>query len=176
MAQSGRRSILFVPLIIRACSILGGLCGRGIEGPAAAAAEDDVQTSLRTFTKAYSVVEQNYADLVSPDKALYKGAIPGMLHTLDPHSNFLDPKDYQLLREDQKGHYYGVGMTVSELNGKTIVIAPFSGSPAYKAGIRPGDVILFVNDKTTENLNTTQVADMLKGPRGTAVQVVIARA
>ena len=175
MAQSGRRSILFVPLIILACSILGGLCGRGIEGPAAAAAEDDVQTSLRTFTKAYSVVEQNYADVVNPDKALYKGAIPGMLHTLDPHSNFLDPKDYQLLREDQKGHYYGVGMTVSELNGKTIVIAPFSGSPAYRAGIRPGDVILFVNDKTTENLNTTQVADMLKGPRGTPVQVVIAR-
>ena len=66
-------------------------------------------------------------------------------------------------------------MTVAPRNGKTIVIAPFAGSPAYKAGIRPGDVILEVNDKRTDNMTTTEVADLLKGPRGTQVQVVIAR-
>ena len=66
-------------------------------------------------------------------------------------------------------------MTVAPRNGKTIVIAPFAGSPAYKAGMRPGDVILEVNDKRTDSLNTTEVADLLKGPRGTQVQVVIAR-
>ena len=98
-----------------------------------------------------------------------------MLRTLDPHSNFFDPRDFQLLREDQKGHYYGVGMTVAERNRKTIVIAPFTGSPAYKAGIRPGDVIMTVNDKPTDNLTTTEVADLLKGPRGTQVQIVISR-
>ena len=115
-------------------------------------------------------MEENFADTVNPDKAIYKGAIPGMLRTLDPHSNFFDPHDYQLLREDQKGHYYGVGMTVQPRNGKTIVMAPFPGSPAYKAGLRPGDVIIEVNDKTTDNLTTTEVADLLKGPRGTQVQ------
>ena len=98
-----------------------------------------------------------------------------MTRTLDPHTSFFDPKDFQLLREDQKGHYYGVGMTVAPRNGKTIVIAPFAGSPAYKAGIRPGDVILEVNDKRTDNMTTTEVADLLKGQRGTPVQVVIAR-
>jgi carboxyl-terminal processing protease len=72
-----------------------------------------------------------------PDKAIYKGAIPGMLRTLDPHSNFFDPKDFEGLREDQRGHYYGVGMSVQGRNGKTIVVAPFVGSPAYKAGLRP---------------------------------------
>jgi carboxyl-terminal processing protease len=160
---------------VAVCSLLGGVYGRGLETSAAAASEDDIQTTLKNFTKVYSVVEQNAAEKVNADRAIYNGAIPGMLRTLDPHSNFLDPKAFQLLREDQKGHYYGVGMMVAERNGKTLVIAPFTGSPAYKAGLRPGDVILFVNDKSTENMTVAQVADLLKGPRGTAVQVVAAR-
>ena len=112
---------------------------------------------------------------MSPDKAIYKGAIPGMLRTLDPHSNFFDPKDLEALREDQRGHYYGVGMSVQGRNGKTIVMAPFVGSPAYKAGLRPGDVIIMVNDKPTDNLDSTKVADLLKGPKGTPVQIKVAR-
>jgi len=149
--------------------------GPSISGASAATSEDDIKQSLRSFTKVLNVVEENFADKVSPDKTIYKGAIPGMARTLDPHTSFFDPKDFQALREDQRGHYYGVGMTVAPRNGKTIVIAPFPGSPAYKAGIRPGDAILSVNDKSTENLSTTEVADLLKGPRGTPVQVLIAR-
>jgi carboxyl-terminal processing protease len=98
-----------------------------------------------------------------------------MLRTLDPHSNFFDPHDFQLLREDQKGHYYGVGMHVQARNGKTVVIAPFKGAPAYKAGLRPGDVIISVNGVSTDNLDTTKVADMLKGPRGTEVKIEVVR-
>jgi carboxyl-terminal processing protease len=137
--------------------------------------EDDMKSSLRAFTQVYDVVEQNFADKVTSDKAIYKGAIPGMLRTLDPHSNFFDPKDFASLRDDQRGHYFGVGMTVGPRNGKTIVIAPFGGSPAYKAGIRPGDTIMEVNDKRCDNLTTSEIADLLKGPRGTHVQVVVAR-
>src|ERR1700720_1304405 len=173
MAQK-RRSLLYLPFVIAFCSMLGGLYGPRVE-VASAANEDDIRNSLKVFTKVYNVVEENFADPVLPDKAVYKGAIPGMLRTLDPHSNFFDPRDFQLLREDQKGHYYGVGMTVAERNKKTIVIMPFTGSPAYKAGIRPGDVIMTVNDKTTENPPTTEVADLLKGPRGTQVQIVVSR-
>ena len=66
-------------------------------------------------------------------------------------------------------------MTVQSRNGKTVVMAPFAGSPAYKAGLRPGDVILEVNDKKTDDLSATEVADLLKGPQGTQVQVVVAR-
>ena len=170
-----RWSFLLFPAIVVLCSVLGGLFGAGVTGVAAAASEDDIRASVKTFTKVYDVIEQNFADKVSPDKTIYKGAIIGMLRTLDPHSSFFDPRDFQLLREDQKGHYYGVGMTVSERNHRTVVIAPFPGSPAYKAGIRPGDTILEVNDKRIDNLTTTEVADLLKGPRGTPVTVMVAR-
>jgi carboxyl-terminal processing protease len=149
--------------------------GPSLSGASAASSEDDIKQSLKSFTKVLDVVEQNFADKVDPDKTIYKGAIPGMARTLDPHTSFFDPKEFQLLREDQRGHYYGVGMTVAPRNGKTIVIAPFPASPAYRAGIRPGDAILEVNDKSTNNLSTTEVADLLKGPRGTNVQILIGR-
>lgn len=169
------RSAVLVPAVVGTCAILGGLYGPAVTGVAAASSEDEISGSIKTFTSVYELVERNFADKVTADKAIYRGAIPGALRTLDPHSSFFDPRDFQTLREDQRGHYYGVGMTVAERNGKTIVIAPFPGSPAYKAGIRPGDAILEVNDKKTEGLSTTEVADLLKGPRGTKVQVVAAR-
>src|SRR5579872_709082 len=170
-----RRSLFVFPLIVLICALLGGFYGPRIQVAAAASQADELSRDVESFTKAYSLVEQNFADSVNADKAIYKGAIPGMLRTLDPHSNFFDPKEYQALRDDQKGHYYGVGMTVGPRNGKTMVMAPFPGSPAYKAGIRPGDIISMVNDKPTDNLSTTEIADLLKGPRGTQVKIVIAR-
>ena len=134
-----------------------------------------MKDNLQAFSQVYSAVEQNFADKVSADKSIYKGAIPGMLRTLDPHSNFFDPKDFQALREDQRGHYYGIGMQVGPRSGKTIVIAPFGGSPAYRAGLRPGDVILEVNDKRTDGLTTAEIADLLKGPKGTQVTISVGR-
>jgi carboxyl-terminal processing protease len=175
MAQR-RRSLFVLPAIVLACSIVGGFYGPKIEVASAAAPVEDLDKDVGGFLKALTLVNQNFADRPSADKTIFKGAIPGMLRTLDPHSNFFDAREYQLMREDQKGHYYGVGMQVGpQPNGKTAVKAPFPGTPAYKAGLRPGDVIMAVNDKSTEGLNTTEIADMLKGPRGTTVKIAISR-
>ena len=161
------------------CSVLGvsAVLG-GLVGPTkarAANADDEVQVSTKTFTSVLATIEANYADPVDAGKAIYDGAIPGMLHVLDPHSNFFDPEAYALFRENQEGKYYGVGMIVEPRNNQTEVLSPFVGSPAAKAGIRPGDVILSVDEKDCAGLNTTQVADLLKGAKGTVVHILIGR-
>jgi carboxyl-terminal processing protease len=177
--MASRRSLILVPLIILACSVLGGVYGPGLTSSvAAASSEDDIKAGVNQFTRVYDLVERNFADSLDPEKAIYKGAIPGMLRTLDPHSAFYDPREFQLLREDQRGHYFGVGMVIGPSrtgNGRVICIAPFPGSPAYRAGIRPGDEILEVDDKPTAKLSMTEIADLLKGPRGTTVKVTMGR-
>ncbi len=98
-----------------------------------------------------------------------------MLRVLDPHSNFFDARQFALLREDQRGRYYGVGMIVAPRDNHTVVMAPYVGAPAYNAGLRPGDVIIRVDDKATDGLTTSEVADMLKGQKGTVVKIVVTR-
>jgi carboxyl-terminal processing protease len=174
MARSSRRSTFVVFFIIVLCGLVGALFGQraGSDSPSG---DTEIRDSLKTFSDVYSVVEQNYAEQVSADKAIYNGAIPGMLRVLDPHSNFFDPKSYSLLREEQRGKYYGVGMQVGPRNNKIIVIAPFAGAPAYRAGIRPGDIIMAVDGKVTDNMTTSDVAELLKGPKGTTVHVTVLR-
>lgn len=175
MVGSSRRSLFLIAFVLVTCGFLGMVFGQRITPDAAPASDADIRDSLKDFTQVYSIVEQNYAEPVDPDKAIYNGAIPGMLHVLDPHSNFFDPKAYSLLKEDQRGKYYGVGMTVGPRNNKVIVIAPFVGSPAYRAGIRPGDIIAAVDGKPTDNMSTSDVADLLKGPKGTTVRITMLR-
>jgi len=175
MVGSSRRTLFLVVFVLACCGFLGMVFGQKISPAAAGGSDSEARDSLREFTEVYSIVEQNYAEPVNADKAIYDGAIPGMLHVLDPHSNFFDPKAYALLREDQQGKYYGVGMTVGPRNNKVIVIAPFVGTPAYRAGIRPGDIIVAVDGKSTDNMSTSDVADLLKGPKGTTVHITILR-
>ncbi|MBI4467302.1 MAG: S41 family peptidase [Acidobacteria bacterium] len=171
--QSGKRGVWLAVAVVALSASLGGLYGSRVQ--ATVADNSDTQQAIRTFTKVYAVVEQNYADPLDPDRAMFQGAIPGMLRSLDPHSSFLDSRSYSLLREEQRGHYYGVGMQVAPRDGRTIVLAPFVGSPAYKAGLRPGDIIYRVDSTPTENLSTPEVADLLKGPKGTVVRVQVLR-
>src|SRR5216684_3779487 len=176
MLRGTRRSLLLVLCIIILCGLLGvGFSQMRTSAATAQSADSDVNDGLRQFSAVYDLLEQNYAEPVNPDKAIYSGAIPGMLHVLDPHSNFFDPKSYSLMREEQQGKYYGVGMTIAPRNNKVIVVAPFAGTPAYKAGIRPGDAIIAVDGKPTENLNAGDVADLLKGAKGTPVHITILR-
>jgi carboxyl-terminal processing protease len=177
MASPTRRALFTATLFLAACGLTGSLLG-GRVAAQSATDESTLRDSMKSFTDVYALVEQNYADKMDGDKidkAIYDGAIPGMLHVLDPHSNFYDPKAYAQMREDQHGKYYGVGMSIQPQGEKIVVLAPFEGTPSYKAGIRPGDVILAVDGKKTEHLDSAAVASMLKGPRGTHVSVTLGR-
>src|SRR5579863_8321124 len=162
-----RRGLVLTVVVLIVSAILGGIYGPNVR--ATTSTTDDYQTSVREFTRVLDVVQSNYAESVDVDKAVYQGAIPGMLRMLDPHSNFFDQKQFALLREDQRGRYYGVGMVVAPRGNHTVVMTPYVGSPAYNAGIRPGDVIMKVDEKSTD------VADMLKGPKGTVVKITVSR-
>lgn len=160
--------------------LIAACCPAIVLSPAAArgetpASEADLRQSLDRFARAYALVEQNFAVRVSPDECIYQGAIQGMLRTLDPHSNFLDPKTFQLLQQDQRGQYYGVGMEISMDGAEVIVTQPFPGSPARRAGLRRGDVITGVDSKTAAGMDSSQVRDLLLGPRGTRVSVSVRR-
>ena len=171
--HSSARGIVVLVVVLAVSALLGGLWGPSVR--ATAADTGDLQDSVKSFTRVLSVVERNYAEPVDTDKVIYEGAIPGMLRVLDPHSNFFDPKQYALFKEEQQGKYYGVGMTVQSRDNQTVVLSPFVGSPAYKAGIRPGDVIQKVDNKPCEGLTTTEVADLLKGAKGTVVHITLVR-
>src|SRR5690349_16758188 len=167
---------MFVSLTLVAFCVLGGVYGHGLAPVASAATPaEELSSGIQTFTKVFDLVETNFADSVSFDRALYQGAIQGMLRTLDPHSSFLDPKSYQLLQQDQRGQYYGVGMEINMDGPRVIVTQPFPGSPALRAGLRRGDVIHSIDGKNAEGLNSGQVADRLKGPRGTEVEIGVLR-
>jgi len=155
-------------------TVLGGLFGGQVRATTTKG-EDDVDNSLKLFSNLLGLVEENYATDVDSDKAVY-GAIDGMLRTLDPHSKFFDPKAFSSLREDQRGKYYGLGITVTTRFGKvTVVSPPFLGSPAEKVGLRVGDVISHVNGEATQGMELNEVVSKLKGPRGTPVKIRIVR-
>jgi carboxyl-terminal processing protease len=182
MAPRTRRALFSVTLFLASCALVGSFISNKVAAQSATD-ESTLRDSLHQFTDVYSLVEQNYAEPLDADKidrAIYDGAIPGMLHALDPHSNFYDPKAFAQMREEQHGKYYGVGMTIQPIADKAgvlhvIVLAPFDGTPAFKAGIRPGDLILSVDGKSADGLDSAAVAAMLKGPKGTHVLVAMQR-
>ncbi len=177
MSPRARRALFAVIVFFSACAVLGTLLQRKV-GAQSSADESQLRDSLKTFSDVYALVEQNYAEPLTGDKAedaIYDGAIPGMLRVLDPHSNFYDPKAYARLREDQRGHYYGVGMVIQEQDNKVYVVTPYENTPSFRAGIHPGDVIDAVNGKSTDGWSSDQVAKALKGPKGTHVQVSVVR-
>jgi carboxyl-terminal processing protease len=162
----------FVPVVALAI-VLSALAG-GWFGGTLLATQDQVQLQYRAFTAALAAVDREYVEPVPSDRLVY-GAIDGMLHTLDPHSSFFDPKQYAQMRERQEGRYYGLGISIQVVDGDITVVSLFEGSPAYRAGIRRGDVIARIEGDDTKNWTSDQAVKRLKGPKGTKVNISIRR-
>jgi carboxyl-terminal processing protease len=170
------RNTAFAAMLVAVAVLLAPVYGPQIRAHAATpTAQDELEKDMRSVAAAFAVVEKNFADPVTSEHAFYHGAIPGMLHTLDPHSNFVDPSEYKEMQRRQRAAYYGVGMQIAMDDKKTVVMEPFVNSPAWKADLRRGDVIVAVDGKDTTTLDSPQVADMLRGPKGTQVNVSVMR-
>jgi len=129
---------------------------------------------LRLYTAILGAVEENYVDEVKGER-LVSSSIREMLRTLDPHSNFLETKEYASLQERQHGAYYGLGITVQSVDGNITVVAPFEGTPAHRLGIRAGDVISRIEGEDARGMSIDDAVKRLRGPKGSPVRITVAR-
>jgi carboxyl-terminal processing protease len=150
-------------------ALVGGFFGRS-----ALATQDEVSERYRVFTAALAAIENQYVEEVDSERVVYS-AINGMLQTLDPHSSFLDPRTYAQLQERQQGRYYGLGITIQVVDGDITVVSLFEGSPAYKKGIRRGDVIAEIKGQDTKGWTSERAVRDLRGPKGTTVDIGLRR-
>lgn len=168
------RSPRFLPAAVIAVTLsaaLGGLLG---STAAATTSQDEMSQQYRIYTEALAAVEREYVEPLPVDRLVYS-SIDGLLHTLDPHSSFFEPTAYAAMRERQSGSYAGLGVTIASIDGDISIQAIFEGSPAYKRGLRRGDVIARVEGDDMKGWTTQQAVSRLKGPKGTSVNISIRR-
>jgi carboxyl-terminal processing protease len=163
------RPVSAVVFVLALSALVGGIFGRS-----ALATDDKVPEHYKTFTAALSAIESTYVDKVDSDRLVY-GAIRGMLGTLDPHSSFFDPREYAQMRERQEGRYYGLGITIQAIDGDITASSVFEGSPAYRKGIRRGDIIAKIGGQDAKGWTVEQAMRNLRGPKGTVVQIELKR-
>ncbi len=139
-----------------------------------AASSDELYKQLKLFSQVLDIVQQNYIKEPNPQKLIY-GAIQGMLSNLDPHSSFLKPEDYKELQIETKGSFTGIGIEITIRDGILTVVAPIEGTPAWRAGLKPGDKIIKINGKPTKGMSLVEAVKLLRGPKGTKVTISILR-
>jgi carboxyl-terminal processing protease len=160
------------------CALFGVLLVFGGQNLSEVSAREKSQTNLfqelKTFTDVLSVVKRDYVT-EAENKKLVEGAIKGMLAVLDPHSGYLDPDFYQDLQIQTKGEFGGLGIEITIKEGLLVVVAPMEGSPAEKAGVRPGDVVVKIDGKFTKEFSLVDAVKRLRGPRGSSIQISLSR-
>ncbi|NVM57491.1 MAG: S41 family peptidase, partial [Desulfobacterales bacterium] len=138
------------------------------------AGTDKTYEELNIFSDVLDIIETNYVDPVD-SKKLVRGAIQGMLNSLDPHSIFLTPEAYKELQIDTRGEFGGIGIVITMQDNVVTVISPIDGSPAHKAGIKAGDQIIRVDGEETKNLKLWEAVKKMRGKKGTKVVITVKR-
>jgi carboxyl-terminal processing protease len=129
---------------------------------------------LKVFTDVIAIVQHDYVKEVE-NKKLVEGAIKGLLTALDPHSGYLDPDFYQDLQAQTKGEFGGLGIEITFKDGLLVVVSPMEGSPAERAGVKAGDVIVKIQGEYTKEFSLVDAVKRLRGPRGTSIMVSVSR-
>ncbi len=138
------------------------------------AAQQERYRNIDLFTKVISIIEANYVDEVKHKDLIY-GAIKGMLETLDPHSNFLPPEIFKEMKIDTSGKFGGLGIEIGMKDGVLTIIAPIEDTPAWHAGLKPGDRILRIANESTKGLTLVEAVSKMRGKKGTPVLLQIYR-
>ncbi|MDQ7833045.1 MAG: S41 family peptidase [Desulfovibrionaceae bacterium] len=138
----------------------------------AAAAEEDRFAPLKRFSQVMDLVENHYVKGVTRSE-LIDGAIVGMLQQLDPHSSFLSKEEFKEMQVSTSGEFGGIGIEISLENGRLTVISPIDDTPADKAGIKAGDIILEIDDQPTQDMTLIDAVQKIRGPKGKAVSLTI---
>jgi carboxyl-terminal processing protease len=162
--------------ILAAAVLVASSMTGGVLAPRLNAAAEPSNDRLKTFSQILGIVQDRFVDEVSPEVAI-EGAIRGMLKTLDPHTNFLNSTDYQDMMEEQHGSFSGLGIVISKpsVDRPLTVISPIEGTPAFRAGIRPGDVISQIEGVDTLDMSVDQALKRLRGAKGTQVAITVTR-
>ncbi len=161
--------------------LLGVFIGAGITLERAVLAERHDSASgalpleeLRTFTEVYSKIKSDYVEDVD-DKKLLEDAITGMLAGLDPHSSYLDPQGFKEVRIGTEGQFGGLGIEVTMENGFIKVVSPIEDTPAARAGIKPGDLIVRLDDKAVKGLTLSDAVKLMRGKPGSVITLTVLR-
>jgi carboxyl-terminal processing protease len=136
--------------------------------------DSDAYEQLKVFTEVLSYVEANYVEEIDPQKAI-QGAIRGMLRTLDPHSSFMPPDVYREMQVETEGRFGGLGIEITIRNDVLTVVSPIEGTPAFRAGVQPGDQIIKVDGESTKDMSLVEAVKKLRGPEGSAVTISLFR-
>ncbi len=153
----------------------GALAGAALASRAESGTEPS-EKELRTFAQILAIIEERYAGDLDRD-ALIESAIQGMLQTLDPHSNYLDPASFKEMREEQQGRFGGLGIQINKPgpDKPLTIIAPIEGTPAHRAGLQSGDTIVRIEGADTAPMPLTEAVRRLRGEKGTPVTITIQR-
>ena len=130
--------------------------------------------SIRTMAEVYGQIKANYVENKSDDEIL-EGAMKGMVANLDPHSEYMTLKDYGDLKESTSGEFGGLGMEIGSEDGFIKVVAPIEDTPAERAGVKSGDIIVKINEESTRGMTTTEAVKKMRGKPGTKITLTLSR-
>lgn len=136
--------------------------------------QEDEYRYFRLFSDAFRTVKENYVEPVNTKDLIY-GALSGMMRSLDPFSSFFTPEQYNEFKQETEGEFGGVGIEIGMEKGRPVVISPIEGTPAYRAGIKSGDIIIEINGEDTSNMSLMDVVKRIRGKPGTKVTLTIMR-
>lgn len=140
----------------------------------AASVPGDTYEKLRVYTDVLSIVHENYAEEVDSKEVIYN-SLKGMVKSLDPHSSFMTPDEYQEMQVDTKGSFGGIGIEIGVKDNVLTVVAPIEDTPAHKAGLLAGDKIVKIGDKATKDMALSEAVGLMRGPKDTPVTIHIMR-